>query len=171
MEVELGPRRVISSAAYASAASVSGGVPRPVRPSDTEALAILLFAAYRGTIDDEGDSFAEALAEIEKMWRGEYGRFLPDCSVAIERGEFLVSACLVSFFEPHDAPLVVFLMTRPEAKRQGLARRLLEYSMALLSEKGHSRLTLVVTDGNDAAQRLYASLGFTELRNKTPHPD
>lgn len=139
------------------------GTPRRVRTSDKEALAILLFAAYRGTIDDEGDTLADALAEIEKTWSGAYGRFLPECSFVIEQGEFLASACLVSFFEPHDAPLVVFLMTRPEAKRQGLARRVLKRSMEALAADGYARLTLVVTDGNDPAQRLYASLGFSVI--------
>ncbi len=137
---------------------------RSVRPEDAEALAVLLFAAYHGTIDDEGDSFAEALAEIEKMLRGDYGRFLPACSFVLEDGEFLASACLVTFFEPHDAPLVVFLMTRPEAKRRGLARQLLQRSMNALLDAEYSRLTLVVTDGNDPAQRLYSAMGFARIR-------
>jgi ribosomal protein S18 acetylase RimI-like enzyme len=140
---------------------------RAVRPDDKEALAILLFAAYRGTIDDEGDSFADALEEIEKTQRGDYGRFLPECSFVMEDGEYIASACLVSFFEPHDAPLVVFLMTRPEAKRRGLARSLLERSMDALRNRGHSRLTLVVTDGNDPALNLYRSLGFLPIVPKT----
>jgi GNAT superfamily N-acetyltransferase len=136
---------------------------RSVRPNDEEALAILLFAAYRGTIGDEGNSFADALEEIRKTFRGDYGRFLPGCSSIVEEGEFLSSACLVSFFEPHNAPLVVFLMTRPELKRRGLARRVLQCSMNLLLVEGYRRLTLVVTDGNDPAQRLYDTLGFTPI--------
>lgn len=165
MEVALGPWRAGSRSCGDSA------VPRLVRPGDKEALAILLFASYRGTIDDEGDSFADALDEIEKTFRGEYGRFLPGCSFVVEGGEFLASACLVSFFEPHDAPLVVFLMTHPESKRRGYARRLLERSMQTLADEGYTRLTLVVTDGNGAAQQLYASLGFAEISTgprKTP---
>jgi len=143
---------------------------RRVLPTDKEALAILLFAAYRGTMDDEGDSFADALTEIEKTWAGDYGRFLPTCSFVREEGEFLVSACLISYFEPHGAPLVVFLMTRPEAKRRGLARELLERSMRALAEDGYSRLTLLVTAGNEPAERLYASLGFSEILNGSQRP-
>ena len=138
-------------------------VSRVASPSDGEALAILLFAAYRGTIDDEGDSFADALVEIEKTFRGDYGCFLPACSFVVEEGEFLASACLTTFFDPHDAPLVVFLMTRPEAKRHGLARHLLERSMNALLEAGYERVTLVVTDGNEPAQSLYRRLGFTPI--------
>jgi ribosomal protein S18 acetylase RimI-like enzyme len=140
---------------------------RAVRPTDKEALAILLFAAYRGTIDDEGDSFADALVEIEKAFRGEYGRFLPESSFVVEAGEFLASACLVSFFEPHDAPLVVFLMTRSEAKRRGLARSLLQQSMNALLGDGYNRLTLVVTEGNEPAQQLYRAMGFVPLEGSS----
>ncbi len=136
---------------------------RAVRSEDKEGLAILLYAAYRGTIDDEGDSFADALEEIEKTFRGDYGRLLADCSFVVADGEFLASACLVTFFEPHDAPLVVFLMTRPEAKRRGLAHSLLQQSMNALHDAGYSRLTLVVTEGNVEAQRLYDSIGFAPL--------
>lgn len=136
---------------------------RNVRETDVDALAILLHAAFRGTIDDEGETFADARAEIERTLSGGYGRFLPEASFAIEEGEFLASACLVSWFEPHDAPLVVFSMTRPEARRRGMARFLLQRSIDALIARRYSRLTLIVTEGNDAAQALYESLGFTPI--------
>jgi ribosomal protein S18 acetylase RimI-like enzyme len=156
-------RRIPMEAALVRRALSGSAVSRAVSPDDREALAILLFAAYRGTIDDEGDSFADALVEVEKTFRGDYGRFLPECSFVVEEGEFLASACLVTFFDPHDAPLVVFLMTRPEAKRRGLARHALERSMNALLEAGYERVTLVVTDGNEPAQSLYRRLGFTPI--------
>lgn len=165
-------RRIPMEARLRPQAPTAPGGARRVRPDDKEALAILLFAAYRGTIDDEGETFADALAEIEKTWRGAYGRFLPGCSFVVEEGEFLSSACLVSFFEPHAAPLVVFLMTRPEQKRRGLARLVLRRSMGALCEEGHDRLTLVVTDGNEPAQRLYDALGFRPIpTDVSPRPE
>jgi GNAT superfamily N-acetyltransferase len=144
---------------------------RAVVPSDKEALAVLLYAAYRGTIDDEGDSFADALVEIERTFHGDYGRLLPETSFVVEDGEFLSSACLVSFFEPHAAPLVVFLITRPEAKRRGLARQLLEQSINALLDAGTSRLTLFITDGNEPAKRLYEALGFRPIESSGPTSD
>ncbi len=162
MEVALQPQ-ILSGASPARAFPPGDRKARSVRVDDQEALAILLYAAYRGTIDDEGDSFADAFEEIEKTFRGGYGRFLPECSFVVADGEFLASACLVSFFEPHDAPLLVFLMTRPEAKRRGLAHSLLQQSMNALLDAGYSRLTLVVTEGNVEAQRLYASMGFAPI--------
>lgn len=40
---------------------------------DKEDLAILLYAAYRGTIDDEGETFADAVAEVDKLFAGPTG--------------------------------------------------------------------------------------------------
>jgi ribosomal protein S18 acetylase RimI-like enzyme len=136
---------------------------RPVRATDRQDLAILLYAAYHGTIDDEGETFADALAEIDKLFAGGYGEFLANCSFVTEEGEFLASACLITWWPPHDAPLVAFTMTRPAARKRGLARNLLQASMNALLDAGYERLTLIVTDGNAPARRLYASLGFREI--------
>jgi len=138
---------------------------REPRNGDEEDLAILLYAAYRGTIDAAGETFDEARAEIEELLSGRYGKFLRDCSFVIEEGDFLVSACLVTWWPPHRAPLVAFTMTRPEARRRGLARGLIQRSINALLDRGENRLTLVVTNGNEAAQRLYESLGFRPMAN------
>ena len=136
---------------------------RAVREQDAHDLAILLYAAFRGTIDDEGEPFASAVREIEKALAGDYGRLLLDSSFVIEQGEFLLSACLISWYEPFVSPFVVFTMTRPEHKGQGLARFLLKRSINALVSRGNSQLALIVTDGNDPARNLYTSLGFEEL--------
>jgi len=136
--------------------------------ADRHDLAILLYAAYRKTIDDEGETFADARAEIDKVYGGEYGGFLPDCSFLVADGEFLASACLVSWWDPHDAPLVVFTMTRPEAQGRGLARTLIQQTMNALLDANYHRLTLIVTDGNSPAQHLYTSLGFRPIPSERP---
>jgi len=136
---------------------------RTIRDSDAQGLAILLYAAFRGTVDDEGETFSDAMTEIENVFAGRYGRLLPDCSFVIEQGEFLTSACLISWFELHDAPLVVFTMTRPESQRRGMARFLLRQSIDALLAAGHDRLTLVVTDTNLPAVALYRALGFLPM--------
>lgn len=136
---------------------------RTVRDSDTHDLAILLYAAFRGTVDDEREPFEGASREIERTFAGDYGRLLPDCSFVIEQGEFFLSACLISWYEPSDSPFVVFTMTRPEYKGQGMARFLLKRSINALVGQEHSRLELIVTDGNEPAQKLYRSLGFQEI--------
>jgi len=133
---------------------------RNVHDTDVEELAILLYASFRGTLENEGETFRDALAEIEKTFSGAYGRFLPECSVVIEEDEFLASACLISWFAIHQAPLVVFSMTRPDFQRRGMARFLLQTSINTLRDRGYRRLTLVVTERNKPALALYRALGF-----------
>lgn len=133
---------------------------RAVQAEDADDLAILLYSSFRGTIDDEGETFSAAVREIEKTLAGEYGRLLSDCSFVIEEGEFIVSSCLISWYELAKGPFVVFTMTRPEFKGQGMARFLLKQSINALISKGERQLMLIVTDGNGPAQHLYDSLGF-----------
>ena len=133
---------------------------RPVQRSDAENLAILLYSAFRGTIDDEGKSFTEAQREIDKTFAGDYGRLLFDSSFVIEQDGSLASACLISWYEPSAAPFVVFTMTQPTSKGEGMARFLLTQSINTLFKQEHTRLELLVTEGNEPAQNLYASLGF-----------
>jgi GNAT superfamily N-acetyltransferase len=133
---------------------------RTIRASDAEDLAILLYAAFRGTIDDAGETFADAEKEIESTLAGDYGRLLSDCSFTIEARDVLSSACLISWYEPVSSPFVVFTMTRPESKAQGMAQFLLQQSINALLDRGYSRLSLLVTEGNVPAQRVYASMGF-----------
>ena len=157
------PARIVMERPLARQSIGDAWPPRSVRLSDLQDLAILLYVAFRGTIDDEAKSFADARAEIQKVFSGAYGRFLPECSFVIEHGEFLASACLITWFEPHAAPLVAFSMTRPDARRQGMARYLLRRSIDALLDRGDGRLTFVRTLGNELAVALYRSLGFREL--------
>lgn len=134
-----------------------------LRAEDADDLAVLLYSAFRNTIDDEGEPFSAAVYEIEKTLAGEYGRLLADCSFVIADGDSIASACLISWYEPAESPFVVFTMTRPESKGQGMARFLLKKSIHALIARGDTQLTLIVTNGNAPAQRLYASLGFEAL--------
>ena len=140
---------------------------RSVRQEDRNDLAILLYAAFRGTVDDEGETFTEALFEIDRTFSGAYGRLLTDCSFVAERDQFLMSTSLIGISEPKGVPLVVFSMTRPDVQRHGWGQFLLQRSIDALVDRGHERLRLIVTDGNRAAQSLYASLGFEPMSPST----
>jgi len=56
------------------------------------------------------------------------------------------------------------LWVDPGARRQGVARRLVEHGAAWCRARGFRRMTLEVGAGNAAARALYASLGFAEER-------
>src|ERR1039458_5564987 len=88
--------------------------------ADVHQLASLMYSAYRGTVDDEGESEADALVEVQKTFAGAYGSFVPSCSAVVERGGRLLSATLVTRWQ--DRPFVAFSMTEPSSKGTGLAR-------------------------------------------------
>ena len=140
---------------------------RTVTPEDAAALGILLYQSFRGSIDDEGETVDDAIREIAELYSGAYGRFLPEASFVIEDEDRLCSACLVTWFEHHAAPLVAFSMTSPEARRRGMARQLLQRSIDALLQMGETRLTLVVTPGNAPGLELYRSLGFVDWLDRS----
>jgi hypothetical protein len=133
------------------------GMRAPVE-EDCLPLAKLMFAAYDGTTDDEGEDEDVALMEVRKTFAGEYGAFVPNCSKVVARGQELLHATLVTRWE--DCPFIAFSMTAPAAKRAGLARAGLINSMQDLLTQGESELRLVVTLANLPARTLYESLGF-----------
>ncbi len=69
---------------------------RSVTEADIPALGRLMLDAYRGTVDYEGETIEDAVKEVAKTLRGGYGRFLPDCSLAIETNGVMSSACLIT---------------------------------------------------------------------------
>ncbi|MFO0829084.1 MAG: GNAT family N-acetyltransferase [Phycisphaerales bacterium] len=131
---------------------------RPVTDADIQAIARLMLDAYRGTADDGGESFDDAVAEVTKLLAGAYGEFDRHASEVIVRDAELVSATFVTRYE--NEPLIAFSMTSPQWKRRGLARAGLVRVMDRLRAAGEPRVRLVVTNGNTPAEALYASLGF-----------
>ena len=61
-----------------------------------------------------------------------------------------------------DAADVMNVAVAPEARRQGVARALLEALEARLRARGVASLSLEVRPSNGPALALYESLGFTE---------
>lgn len=55
---------------------------------------------------------------------------------------------------------VIGMMVRPQWRSHGVGRALLAQAMARARDAGIEALTLTVTAGNGAAERLYESMGF-----------
>ena len=131
---------------------------RTVGPGDTRDLGALMLAAYRGTVDDEGETEDDAVGEVERTIDGEYGTFLFGCSLVIEHGSRAIGASMVTFFESR--PFLAYLVVRPEMKRRGIGAWLVGTSGNALLSGGHSTLDLFVTEANEPAVNLYRKLGF-----------
>jgi putative acetyltransferase len=55
------------------------------------------------------------------------------------------------------------MYVHPDARGRGVARRLTEHAIANAAERGYARLRLGTLTSMNAAQRLYASLGFRPI--------
>jgi RimJ/RimL family protein N-acetyltransferase len=130
---------------------------------DAEALADLMLAAYRGTIDYDGETITEARAEIERYFASTAAPARLNCSWVAWRAGQAISACLVCEWPERGCPLIAYVLTRPDWKGRRLAERLLRPSLESLAGAGASEVRAVITAGNLASERLFARLGFTRV--------
>jgi GNAT superfamily N-acetyltransferase len=126
--------------------------------ADESQLASLMYHAYQGTIDYDGEDKAAALDEVLRTFAGRYGPFMWSASRVVESEDIIASAALLTRWE--GKPFVAFSMTRPEFKRRGLARACLECAINQLLLEGEQELWLAATLANDPAMSLYRKLGF-----------
>lgn len=102
---------------------------------------------------------------VNGLLRGESGRFMPDVSfVALDTGR-IVGAVLLSHWM--EMPLVAELGVAKGARGHGLGRALMNAASNRLANLGETQWSLYVTVGNDAAVRLYDSLGFHRIGGRT----
>ena len=134
------------------------GQARPPAQVDADDVAALMLAAYRGTIDDEGETLEDARAAVAQLFAGAFGAMDWVRSELVRRDGILAAATLVTRWE--DRPFVAFSLTAPTHQRQGFARAGLQRLFDRLQAAGEAELRLVVTQGNLRAEALYESLGF-----------
>jgi GNAT superfamily N-acetyltransferase len=130
---------------------------RPVRDGDGTALGLLAHAAYRGSVDDNGEQEAWHVADLTSALEGEYGRLMTPVSRAVPAEDRLVAAALFAWWD--DLPMLTFCLTHPDHRGQGLATRLITHAARELAAEGHDAMHLAVTETNPA-RALYERLGF-----------
>lgn len=131
---------------------------RPPAPADAERLAQLMLEAYRGTVDDDGETLDDSRGIVAQLFGGSFGPMRWSSSELVERDGHLVAATLLTTW--YGGPFVAFTLTRPAWQRRGLARAGLQRAFDRLAAGGEAWLRLVVTQGNAPAEALYESLGF-----------
>jgi len=119
-----------------------------------ESLADLLLDAYRGTIDDEGETRVEALQAIDFY----FGNLVPEYSVLIADGGLPVAMSLVVVV--NGLHYVDPVVTASDRKRQQLGATAVSHCLERLRRDGVAEVGAVITDGNTASERLFTKLGF-----------
>lgn len=111
--------------------------------------------AYRGTIDYEGESVEDAVAEVAEFFVAGW----PEQSIILFDRTTAASAVLVSLTEV-DGPLIRSVMTAPRYKNQGLAHVLVSRVVNDLARSGAESVTAYITEGNEPSEKVFKSLGF-----------
>jgi GNAT superfamily N-acetyltransferase len=131
-----------------------------VRAGDGTALGLLAYAAYRGSVDDNGEHEAWHVADLTSALEDEYGPLLTPVSRVVDGDDGLAAAALFTWWD--ELPFLAFCLTHPDRQGRGLATRLIGQAAQALAAEGHRQVHLVVTETNPA-RALYERLGFREV--------
>lgn len=134
---------------------------RTVSPTDLGGLARLMLDAYVGTIDYDDENLDDAIDEVRAFL--DDADSLLDRSYIVEDEGTVVSAVLVSMSQGR--PFVAYVMTLPSHKNQGLARRVITHALKRLSDDGHEKVVLYITDGNRPSESLFRSVGAVQVQS------
>ena len=133
-----------------------------LREADTQALANLMLDAYRNTIDWEDETLQDAVDEINGFLAGQA---LLNESLVLSDEQGYQCACLVTYLEKQEAPLIAYIMTAARAKKTGLAHRLLQEVLYRLQVAGYARVLAAITDGNVPSETLFSNFNFQEIKS------
>jgi len=143
--------------------SVNKIVWRNPSPEDKQILADLMLDAYRDTIDYDGETIEDALNEVQSYFSGISDLVWFESSWLAFVDKKLACACLVSFWNDRNVPLIAYVMTSAEFKGKHLATAAVYRSLQSLIDGGYDEIRAVITDGNIPSERVFARLGFSRL--------
>ncbi len=136
---------------------------RPPTGADTHALAELMIDSYHGTIDYDGETIEDALAEVQGYFAGRNAQPLLECSWLGDVDGALVTACLVGWWAKGQVPIIAYVMTGAAWKGRGLAGVALRASLSSLVQRGDSDVRALITAGNTPSEQLHFRAGFTRV--------
>lgn len=142
-----------------------GGL-RPPTNDDRDALAQLMLDAYRGTIDDEGETLDDARDAVDFM----LGICLRDHSVVLTEEGVAIAMSLVTQSNSTDVYYIDPIAVAAGHKQAGIGRRMVEASLVSLAAAGVHEVGATITDGNQASERLFKRLGAERVGPWPPTP-
>ena len=137
---------------------------REVYKTDLSALAELMIDAYYDTIDYDGETLTDAVSEVQAYFCGQRGGLplLNDSRLGFI-GDVLVSACLASYWDERQKPVIAYVMTQTAYKNSGIGKQTLWVVLQKLAQQGYSEVLAVITYGNTPSEKLFMCLGFERI--------
>ncbi|MBS1954257.1 MAG: GNAT family N-acetyltransferase [Cyanobacteria bacterium SZAS-4] len=128
---------------------------RTLKPEESVMIGNLLARCFQGSIDDEG----QPPQWWRQLARQTFSRGIDEDSslVLFDEKTPICAMVVVGRGQSYSLDLA---MTHPEYRGLGLAELLIRQCLHNLHQKGIARLSLLVTEDNAPAMRLYNKLGF-----------
>jgi ribosomal protein S18 acetylase RimI-like enzyme len=149
---------------------------RWIRADEVEVYRAFRLRALADTPEAFGDSYALASARSPEFWQQRVADTAAGQTsvlvVAVEAATDTWLGMTGSYIAP-DAPEtseVVSVWVAPEARRRGVARRLMEAAAEWAAARGTRRQRLWVTATNHRAQALYLDTGYATTGTTQPLP-
>lgn len=114
--------------------------------------------AFKGTIDDEGETLTDWLIEVKEAFQGKYGPIMEEHSFYIKKEGKIIASTVVALFR--GIPLVIYVAVDPRDRGRGLGKNLLRKMLDSFCDSMYQEVYLVVTPGNMPAEIIYEQLGF-----------
>jgi predicted GNAT family acetyltransferase len=140
---------------------------RRLLPNDEPQLGQLMADAYRGGVEDHGESPEAHAAEARHTVAGGYGTVLWHASFWASRGGVVAGATVVSDWQEVGETGLSFALVHPDSRGRGLGGALISASGAALAAAGHRDWVLAVVPDNPA-RFLYQRLGFRVFDPRAP---
>lgn len=136
--------------------------------SDGRAFGALLYHAYHGTVDDDGEVLQDGLDIGPGLLAEARENLIRPCSAGIwQVGQLVAAVLTITLNDDHWIdPIIV----HPDFKRHGLGTHLMRWASSALHTMSVEKLRLAVTDSNEPALALYQKLGYSR-DGPWPPPD
>lgn len=129
------------------------------------------------SLADTPSAFAVTYAEAAERSDAEWQRMVQERCASGMSSTWLaenhngVAVGVVAAFDAEERDVeLVSMWVSPDARGDGLARRLVDTVVAWAADRQATGVSLWVTRGNDGAQRLYESTGFVVTGDHQPLP-
>ncbi len=135
---------------------------RPVKKERIREIAQIMLDAYVSTPDYEGETLNDLTKELSMVFRGYFGTFLEEASLALldDDGEPISFLFICDF---KNEPTLTYLFTEKNHLGKGYATNLMKAAENALLAMDYDRLALYVSKDNKPALDLYLKLGFIEI--------